>query len=172
MTSSPASPSFLDIFHEVLTLPELLNMNDQKALSAASRSFCRSFVAKIQVVTVKSEQDLPLVNQSWPLLSMVILQPWRCWSHAVLPSERNLASVCVQVSGSSPSSEKIFMLKPLHTSSLSVASSAAQQLACYLLAKWPTLTSFSLNHLELQRVWQSLHSSSRLTAYPHDTWTT
>ena len=149
MTSSPASPSFLDIFHEVPTLPELLSMDDQKALSAASRSFRRSFVAKIQVVTVKSEQDLALVNQSWPLLSMVILQPRRRRSHAALPSERNLASVCVQVTGSSPSSEKIFMLKPLHTSSLSVASSAAQQLAYYLLAKWPKLQLFSINHLEL-----------------------
>ena len=150
--TSPASPSFLDIFHEVPTLPELLNMDDQKALSAASRSFCRSFVAKIQLVTVKREQDLALVNQSWPLLSMVILRPKRCWSSidAVLPSGRGLASVCIQVCGHRYSSEWIFMLQPLYTSSsLSASASAAQQLAHYLLAKWPTLTSFSLNHLEL-----------------------
>ena len=150
MTSSPASPSLLDIFHEVPTLPELLNMDDQKALSAASRSFRRSFVAKIQLVTVKREQDLALVNQSWPLLSMVILQLGRHWSGALLPSEWNLACVCVQVGGYRRNSEKIFMLQPLHTSSsLSSPAAAAQQLALDLLAKWPYLTTFSLNNLEL-----------------------
>ena len=150
--TSPASPSLLDIFHEVPTLPELLNVDDQKALSAASRSFRRSFVAKIQLVTVKNKQDLALVNQSWPLLSMVILRPKRRWSSidAVLPSVRGLASVCIQLYGYHYSSEWIFMLQPLHTSSsLSASASAAQQLAHYWLAKWPTLTSFSLNQMEL-----------------------
>ena len=149
MTSS-ASPSLLDTLHEVPTLPELLNMADQKALSLASRSFRRSFVAKIQLVTVKREQDLALVNQSWPLLSMVILKPRHPWSHAVLPSTRGLAAVCVSLSGFSHIIEKIFMLQPVHTpSSLSASASAAPQLAKYLLAKWPKLESFSINHLEL-----------------------
>ena len=148
--TSPVSPSLLDIFHEVPTLPELLNMDDQKALSAASRSFRRSFVAKIQLVTVESEQDLALVNQSWPLLSMVTLRHRRRSSDAILPSDRGLACVCVQVGGFGYSSEKIFMLKPLHTSSsLSVSASAAQQLAHHLWAKWRSLTLFSINDLEL-----------------------
>ena len=151
LTSSPANPTWSDIFHAVLTLPELLNMDDQKALSAVSRSLRRSFVAKIQVVTVTNDKDLALVNQSWPLLSMVILHTEVDRYFASLQSARSLALVDISAKVTVPVStpdmsqssllpympriyEKIFLLKPLHTSaSLALASSAAKQLADHLL---------------------------------------
>ena len=61
-------------FHEVPMLPELLSMNDQKALSAASRSFAKALLlGQIRVVALACEADLALVNYGWPLLSMVFL---------------------------------------------------------------------------------------------------
>ena len=138
-------------------------MDDQKALSAVSRSLRRSFVAKIQVVTVTIREDLALVNQSWPLLSMVTLQT-KGYCYVSPPPARSLA--CVGVLAKVPAHastpdlprtsplthmrepevhEKIFMLTPLNTSaSLALASPATQQLAHYLLAKWRKLTPFSL----------------------------
>ena len=164
--SPPASPSFTDVLHEVPTLPELLKMDDQKALSAVSRSLRNSFVAKVRVVTVACKADLALVNYSWPLLSMVILIEDDCYLPSP-PSDRSL--VCVGVSARPVSApilqpfityaeesclcgrtSKIFMLRPLHTSaSLAWASLAAQQLGHHLTANWPDLNSFSLTHLKL-----------------------
>ena len=145
-------------------------MDDQKALSAVSRSLRRSFVAKIQVVTVTNEKDLALVNQSWPLLSMVILHTEVDRYFASLHSARSLARVGISAKVTVPvltpdmsqSSllpimpdiyEKFFLLKPLHTSaSLALASSAAKQLAHHLLGMWPKLRSFKLTNVELPAV--------------------
>ena len=143
-------------------------MNDQKALSAVSRSLRRSFVAKIQVVTVTDEEDVALVNQSWPLLSMVILQTKRACYYASLPSVRSLAHVCISAKDTmfavdvsdiwlipyiADSYKKIFMLKPLHTSaSLALASWAPQQLAHQWLGIRHKLRMFSLTHVELPAV--------------------
>ena len=165
VVSPPASPTLLDVFHEVPTLPELLSMDDQKALSAASRSFRRSFVAKIRVVTVACEAHLASVNYGWPLLSMVILQTDYCYLPAP-PSDRSMACVRVSAKVSVPVSAQlcwppfsvslpvrtgnIFVLRPLHTTaSLAWASTAAQQLAHHLTAKWSELDFFSVTHLKL-----------------------
>ena len=63
LQSPTASLTLPDVIHEVPTLPELLTMDDQKALSAASRNFCLSFFAHIQVVTVTCVKDFALVTQ-------------------------------------------------------------------------------------------------------------
>ena len=62
VTLVPASLTLLDALHEVPTLPELLNTDDQKALSDASRSFHERFVAQVQAVTVTCTEDLALVS--------------------------------------------------------------------------------------------------------------
>ena len=144
-------------------------MHDQNALSAASRSFRRSFVAKIRVVTVTCDEDLTLVNYGWPLLSMVTLQT-DCY---LVSPPLNRCLACVAVIGKVTTqllasilllcfnalkhkpgfcefNSRIFMLRHLHTSaSQAWASSAAQQLAHHLTAKRPELSSFSLTRLKL-----------------------
>lgn len=169
--SPPASPTLLDVFHQVPTLPELLNMYDQRALSAANRSLCKSFVAEIRVVTVACQADLVSVNYCWPQLSMVILLAEYACYLASPPSDRSPACVGVSAKVSVPASGpilpaftgytpcvqqpghtgKIFMRRPLHTTaSLAWASTAAQQLAQHLTVKSRSeLDSFSLTHLQL-----------------------
>ena len=52
-------------------------MDDQKALSAASKSLRYPFVAQIQIVTVTYNEDFAFITQCWwPLLSMVVLNIW------------------------------------------------------------------------------------------------
>lgn len=161
-------------------------MDDQKALSAANMSFRKSFVVKIRAVSVTCKADLALVNYSWPLLSMVILQTEFCCHLPSPPSDRSLAYASVSAYATVPASVpilpftidmpehclsgrngKICMLRPLHTTaSLAWASTAAQQLADHLAAKRPKLNTCSLTHFKLPALGVAIIAQLAKIGYP------
>ena len=64
--SKTASIGLLDILHELPTLPDLLNPDAQKALSATCKIYRLWCIAQIQVVTVVRKEDYALAPQVAP----------------------------------------------------------------------------------------------------------
>ena len=151
--SRSASPSLLDVLHQVPTLPELLTADSQKALSASCRSLRERFIAQIQVVTVMCAKDYALVvRHKWPQLNMVILilQQDQQSTDRSCVSDRILFDILVSAEGSNKRAI-VSMLKPLHAPAtesactpLALHKKAAQQLAHQLTIKWPRMDIFML----------------------------
>ena len=148
--SSSASLALLDVLHEVPALPELLTIDAQKALSAASTNFRACFVAQVQIVTVTRMKDLYLITKcKWPLLNMVI-HPTGSYYHAS-PIYHPRVVAHIYLSAKNDRHAVISLLRPLHTpaSDLAWVSTAAQQLANQMDAKWPALSSFGMGDVRL-----------------------
>ena len=151
--SSSASLTLLDVLHEVPTLPELLTTDAQKALSAASKSFRACLTAQVQIVTVTCMKDLYLITKCrWPLLSMVI-HPTESYYHASRIYHLRVVAH-IYLSAKNDGHAVISLLRPLHTpaSDLAWVSTATQQLANQMAAKWPELSSFGMGDVRLDAV--------------------
>ena len=159
--SPSASLTLLDVLHKVPRLPELLTADAQKALSAVSRSLRERRMAQARVVTVPCEQDLRLINKwsgkgwcRWPLLSLISLCTYRYPYVNALPIHHQRLEAHVYISSEKEPHAVLSLLRPLHTPANSSAwvSTAAQQLANHMAAKWPELSSFGMGCVRLDAV--------------------
>lgn len=141
-------------------------MDDQKALSATSRSFRGRFIAQVQIVTSTDVGEFALgINCRWPLLSMVILLNRDAIWPEVQPPDRVLAHVAVADREFDPAS--IFMLRPLYTSAPDLAwVPLAAQLTRQVTIKWPGLVLFLIFNVELPALATAIIAQLRIGRWP------
>lgn len=138
----------LNSVHEVLTLLELLEPEDKRALLCVSKEVRQHFLGQASVLTVTRRKDSGAATKYlFPNLTLLIVQNHLDYSLKSQPVERRLASVTV--SGHDTGAyATVFMLTPLETSRSAWVPSAVKQLAQHMARKWPDLNSFTLAEVE------------------------
>ena len=133
--SETADISLLDILCQIPTLPEVLNPDSRKALSATCKSCRVRFIAQVQIVTVVNPEDYVLIlERRWPRVNMVIVPGVAAHELVAAPPDIMIFNVQVTATGSEVAGfflTTICLLKPLHNlaNDVSWTPSAAQQLA-------------------------------------------
>ena len=132
------------MLRQVPTLPEFLNADTQKALSATCKSCRLHFIAQVQVVITERTEDYALAcERRWPRLCMVIRLYTANFCH--VPHSSDFTRIINLHLGSVWHRASIYMLRPLHNLATDLPCSrvAAQQLAHQMRLRWPLMTSFT-----------------------------
>ena len=160
----------LDLLRKAPWLLQLLTPDDQKALSATSRSFREYFIAQVKVITVSSDEEVALaIKKQWPAFTMVIHNSHFAFVYDFyrgLP-ERVLAVVKV-LTLCDRKEATIFMLRPKHSpaSDAALAKQAAKQLLQQLSARRPQLRHFTLIKVELPVVSLAILATLNTSEWP------